>query len=536
MNHSTVNILTLCDEMLLVIFNKLNNIDVLYSLIGVNRKLDRLARDITFTQSLDLVTISSNKNNDSRNKSILDRFCFDILPRIQHNIESLTLDPLLMDRVLRIENYSKLHKINLVIFQLEVASRILNDESSIIHIFKDQISHLTVTIKHDSRAVHRKKFFKNVFITVFIMFINLTYLHFDVKDMYLYSPISLIDLPSTTCYSSSIVYLNVSVRNFDDCLCLLDGRLSQLYTLIVKVYLIQNTSMIINNTKTLSNLKCFSLISFRRTIAIEYDNQILPLLRQMSQLEKLTLYLIVRNRISFIDGTHLVNDILSKMLYLHTFIFNIITGNVIMDAKFLPTPDDVVRPLIEKGYNVNCYTDYSDFSDGKCHIYSLPFTMDRMHIHSNKFAGGLFMTVRYLYLQDYVRSFEHDFFAGISRAFPLLDRLMIFNLTEQKKLTHQDEQETFSIIEFSHLTLLDLTMCYIDYVKQFLFDFNTRLPCLKTLYIKYEDLMIVTECFTNNAARANCSKVELIIFVSKPMIYPENFHLYFPFVVNKISS
>jgi hypothetical protein len=136
MNHSTVNILTLCDEMLLNILNKLSNIDVLYSLIGVNRKLDRLARDITFTQSLDLVTISSNKDNDSRNKSTLDRLCFDILPRIQHNIESLTLDPLLMDHVLRIGNYSKLHKINLVIFQLEVAFRILNGMLSILLIFK----------------------------------------------------------------------------------------------------------------------------------------------------------------------------------------------------------------------------------------------------------------------------------------------------------------------------------------------------------------------------------------------------------------
>ncbi|CAF5021674.1 unnamed protein product, partial [Rotaria magnacalcarata] len=105
--------------------------------------------------------------------SILDRFCFDILPRIQHNIDCLTLDLLLMDRILRIGHYSKLHKINLVIFQLEMASRILN-----------------------------------------------------VKNMFLFSPISLIDLPSTTCYSSNIVYLNVSLRNFDDCVCLLDERLS----------------------------------------------------------------------------------------------------------------------------------------------------------------------------------------------------------------------------------------------------------------------------------------------------------------------
>ncbi|CAF5124585.1 unnamed protein product, partial [Rotaria sp. Silwood1] len=126
MNYSTVNIVDLCDDILLVILNKLNNIDVLYSLIGVNRKLDRLAQDITFTQSIDLVEISSNEENNSKKKSILDRFCIDIIPRIQHNIESLTLDPLLIDRVLYIGNYSNLHKLTLVNLQLEVASRIFN--------------------------------------------------------------------------------------------------------------------------------------------------------------------------------------------------------------------------------------------------------------------------------------------------------------------------------------------------------------------------------------------------------------------------
>jgi hypothetical protein len=126
MNHLTVNILTLCDELLLAIFKKLNNIDVLYSLIGVDEKLDRLARDIIFTQSIDLIRISSNEHNHSKTKSILNRFCIDILPRIQHNIQCLTLDSLSIDRVLRIENYPKLHKITLVNLSLEMASRIFN--------------------------------------------------------------------------------------------------------------------------------------------------------------------------------------------------------------------------------------------------------------------------------------------------------------------------------------------------------------------------------------------------------------------------
>jgi len=251
----------------------------------------------------------------------------------------------------------------------------------------------------------------------------------------------------------------------------------------------------------------------------------------MSQLEKLTLSLIVGSRTSFIDGTHLVNDILNKLSYLHTFIFNIITEFVTMDEELLPTADDVGRALIQKGYKVSCYTDYNGFCQGQCHIYSLPFTLDCMHTHSNKFHGGLFMTVRYLYVKDFTRPFEYDFFARISQAFPLLNKLTIFNQSNQeKKLTNQqDEHEPkSSIIEFSHLMILSLSISYIDYAKQFLFDFNARLPCLNKLYIKYQDLVIVTEKFTNNAARANCSKLQHIIFDSKPTIYPENFYHYFP--------
>ncbi|CAF4222168.1 unnamed protein product, partial [Rotaria magnacalcarata] len=305
-------------------------------LIGVNKKLDSLVRDITFTQSIDLVTISSNEHNDSRNKSILDRFCFDIIPRIQQNIESLILDPLSIDRVLCIGNYSKLYKVALVNVQFEIASRIFNNESSFVHNFKHQILDLTVTINEDRAGEH----------------------------------MSLSNFLSPTSYSSNIVHLNVRVYNFNDCLCLLDGDLSQLHTFIVQVDTIYNTSMIINNMKTVSTLKHFSLTSYRRTR--EYDNKILPLLRQMLQLEKLTLSLRVCSRTSLIDGTHLLNDILSEMSHLHTFIFNIITQSTMINEELLPTPDDVSRPLIQRGYNVGCYTDFCQMEMCQCHIYSLP--------------------------------------------------------------------------------------------------------------------------------------------------------------------
>jgi len=246
----------------------------------------------------------------------------------------------------------------------------------------------------------------------------------------------------------------------------------------------------------------------------------------MSQLEKLTLSFIVRGRTSFIDGNHLVNDILSKMPYLHTFIFNIITEIFTPHEQLLPTSDDVELALIQKGYKVNCYTDYTKFSMGQCHIYSIPFTMERIDTHSRKFPGGLFLTVRHLVAHDLYHPFEYDFFVRISQAFPLLNKLAIVNENKpEKKLTYQ---QICSIIEFYHLMIVDLSRCDIDYVRQFLFDFNIRLPCLNTLHIKYIDLVIVTDNFTNNTARGNCSKLQHIMFDSLPMAYSENFHNYFP--------
>ena len=149
----------------------------------------------------------------------------------------------------------------------------------------------------------------------------------------------------------------------------------------------------------------------------------------MSQLEKLTISLIVRGRSSFIDGAHLVNDILSKMSHLHTFIFNIISENVTIDEELIPTPDNIERALIQRGYNVNCYTDYNELSKSQCHIYSLPFTMDSMEIHSSKLPGGLFLTVRNLRMLNFVHPFEHDLFTRISQGFPLLNKFSIFNLS-----------------------------------------------------------------------------------------------------------
>jgi hypothetical protein len=115
MNYPTVNLLDLSDEILLIILKNLNYIDALYALIGVDQKFDRLTHDIILTQSLDLTSKNSSNDYDhSKMNSILDHFCLHILPQIQHNIQSLILDPLSMDSVLCIGHYPQLHKLTLI--------------------------------------------------------------------------------------------------------------------------------------------------------------------------------------------------------------------------------------------------------------------------------------------------------------------------------------------------------------------------------------------------------------------------------------
>jgi hypothetical protein len=273
MNHlTTMNILDLPDELLLTIFNKLNSIDVLYSLIGVNQKLDKLAQDITFSRSLDFVAILSNEENDPKINSVLDRFCTDILPQVHHNIECLTLEPSLLECVLYTGEYPKLRKLTLVNLKLETLSRILTsmyliisfvngenrifsfifrvhlDESLFIHKVKYNISHVTFKIHDYITTEYMWNLVTNIYAHIYVALPNLTHLEFDLEDTCGFPPTPFCKLPTTSCYSSRISYLRIRVYSLDDCLYLLDGRLSQLHTFIVEVDHMRYCDMTYNKT------------------------------------------------------------------------------------------------------------------------------------------------------------------------------------------------------------------------------------------------------------------------------------------------
>ncbi|CAF1546890.1 unnamed protein product [Rotaria sp. Silwood1] len=134
--------------------------------------------------------------------------------------------------------------------------------------------------------------------------------------------------------------------------------------------------------------------------------------------------------------------------------------------------------------------------------------MERINAITSKYLPcGVFRHVRKLCVRDPMRSIEYDFFVLISQAFPLLEDLTVLSTVNQKKQSNKldEHEQTFSIIEYSHLMTLDLIMSHGDYVKQFLFNTNTRLPRLSTLSIDYENLVNVTENFTIDVSTVNLS-------------------------------
>jgi len=126
MSHKTVHLLDLPDEILLIIMKKLGSMDVLYSLLGVNKRLDQMARSIDNTKCIDFVIASPNILSYIPSHFKLDRFCDEVLPQIHHNVTKLTLDKFSMTRVLLAGEYPNLIKIVIDNFRPDILLRDLS--------------------------------------------------------------------------------------------------------------------------------------------------------------------------------------------------------------------------------------------------------------------------------------------------------------------------------------------------------------------------------------------------------------------------
>ncbi|CAF1018176.1 unnamed protein product [Adineta ricciae] len=425
MDSGTTQILNLPDEVLYLVLKKLNNVNVLCSLVGIHDRLDRLAYDVNFTQTINLTTVSPNGSHKSLADDIVHRFCSVILPRICVNVKSLIVQAKIFEDVLRTKNYPNLQMLTLHNLQHKVAARIFTKNSSFVRYYKHQITRLVITINDRFGMRSVETIICRTYVAIIMWFSRLRHLSVDGGDGSYYSRRLLRGLSPSRCYSSGIVFLSIDIKDLDDCLCLLDGRLSQLETLLVKIHQVRYSRIIINNESTLLKLKCFSMKICRPTL--DFHDKVVPILRRMSNLEKLTLCCRIRRQNSFIDGHYLTNEITRHMARLHEFMFDIISIESRIIAYPLPCSDDIRRTFVENGYHADCYVEYCNIGIGRCHIYSLPFTMDRIQCITSRFTGGMFMNVRFLRLADFDHSFENAFFALIARSFPSLRILSLSN-------------------------------------------------------------------------------------------------------------
>lgn len=115
-----LGVLDLPNEILLTIISKLNMVDVLRSLVGVNQRLDQLVLDPVYIRCLDMTSRTTRKpyfvRSFAADSNVLDRICQNILPQICDKVSQLTLEKNSMERVLRAINYPLLATLSLVDF------------------------------------------------------------------------------------------------------------------------------------------------------------------------------------------------------------------------------------------------------------------------------------------------------------------------------------------------------------------------------------------------------------------------------------
>jgi hypothetical protein len=122
LNKKHLNILDLPNEILCIIFNKLNMADVLYSLVDVCERFDQLIFDPLYIRSLDMTSMIMKSFFDrtfSIDNHILDRICENILPRIHHQVNELIIEQQSTERILHTISYPQLYSLSLVDFQAE---------------------------------------------------------------------------------------------------------------------------------------------------------------------------------------------------------------------------------------------------------------------------------------------------------------------------------------------------------------------------------------------------------------------------------
>ncbi|CAF4101490.1 unnamed protein product, partial [Rotaria sordida] len=362
MINSSIGLNDLPDEILMIIFKKLNNLDILYSFHSVNQRLNEIIKDPIFTSRLTFVKWSSDNFIDLLScNTILNRFCLQILPEIHNKIKWLDLESSSMKHVLRVAHYPNLDSLALYNIDEESIRCLFTDETLSSNTFKNQITKLLITINKNDDYDEMLLSVVNIYDYIFSVFTHLIVValyELSYKDCV---RLNFDDSLHPNICSSTLLQLNIKVQCFNDCLYLLDGRFNQLHTFYVDLVQIRRPhdhrlhEMI--NQDDLPNLKCFCLSSNYETVA--YDELILPLLYRMSNLEQLGLYILVYVNETFIDGNHLKKKIINRMPRLNQFTFYIRSSMYTGNKFDLPSTEDIQCTFIDfRNNEIISYVNY----------------------------------------------------------------------------------------------------------------------------------------------------------------------------------
>ncbi|CAF5007940.1 unnamed protein product, partial [Rotaria socialis] len=198
------NIFDLSDELLLYIFNKLHTIELLYSLVNVNQRFDRLVLDPFYTHHLDLTVRPLRYYTSPVKTQIFDRIRTQVLPRIHQKLNKITVDPLSMECILGTIYYSELNSLSLVNFQSETLLQHLTGDTILIRLLTGQVTHLVIDINDEISEISggNKLNMFALIISISKCLIDLTFTE-RIR-------ISFSNLPSTSCVSSTLTKLKIN--------------------------------------------------------------------------------------------------------------------------------------------------------------------------------------------------------------------------------------------------------------------------------------------------------------------------------------
>jgi hypothetical protein len=137
------------------------------------------------------------------------------------------------------------------------------DNTTLRKLLTEQITCLKIDVKTNTTPPPLPENLSTIFTLILSIYKGLIELNFC--RLYHRSSICTFELSTTNWKSSTLTVLKISVKNFDDCLYLLDGRLNCLSTLIVYVKEIEYTLGTVDNTVSIILNYCISRKKNQRT-------------------------------------------------------------------------------------------------------------------------------------------------------------------------------------------------------------------------------------------------------------------------------